>query len=202
MIRATPSDVSFPSNASLKRDRGDSGSLKAVFLVGFMGAGKTSVGQALAKALGWRFLDLDARIEARTGRCVADIFAQDGEGSFRKMEHNELRSLLGELDTANTVVSLGGGAWMQSANTALLRSASLPVLFLDAPVEELWQRCLPEQKARPLLQSEEAFHELYAARRKAYAEGTLLVETQGRSIDEVASQIQLLLGLAGTNATT
>jgi len=167
-----------------------------------MGAGKTSVGQALAKALGWRFLDLDARIEARTGRCVADIFAQDGEGSFRKMEHNELRSLLGELDTANTVVSLGGGAWMQSANTALLRSASLPVLFLDAPVEELWQRCLPEQKARPLLQGEEAFRELYAARRKAYAEGTLLVETQGRSIDEVASQIQLLLGLAGTNATT
>jgi len=65
-----------------------------------------------------------------------------------------------------------------------------------------WQRCLPEQKARPLLQSEEAFHELYAARRKAYAEGTLRVETQGRSIDEVASQIQLLLGLAGTNATT
>ena len=202
MIRATPSDVSFPSNASLKRDRGDSGSLKAVFLVGFMGAGKTSVGQALAKALGWRFLDLDARIEARTGRCVADIFAQDGEGSFRKMEHNELRSLLGELDTANTVASLGGGAWMQSANTALLRSASLPVLFLDAPVEELWQRCLPEQKARPLLQGEEAFRELYAARRKAYAEGTLRVETQGRSIDEVASQIQLLLGLAGTNATT
>ena len=118
------------------------------------------------------------------------------------MEHNELRSLLGELDTANTVVSLGGGAWMQSANTALLRSASLPVLFLDAPVEELWQRCLPEQKARPLLQGEEAFRELYAARRKAYAEGTLLVETQGRSVDEVASQIQLLLGLAGTNATT
>src|SRR5882672_10321096 len=152
-----------------------------------MGAGKTSVGQVLAKALGWRFLDLDARIEARTGRCVADIFAQDGEGSFRKMEHNELRSLLGELDTANT---------------ALLRSASLPVLFLDAPVEELWQRCLPEQKARPLLQGEEAFRELYAARRKAYAEGTLRVETQGRSIDEVASQIQLLLGLAGTNATT
>jgi shikimate kinase len=91
---------------------------------------------------------------------------------------------------------------MQSANTAALRQASLPVLFLDAPVEELWQRCLPEQKTRPLLQSEEGFRELYLARRKAYAENTLRVDTQGRSIEEVASQIRLLLGLAGTNATT
>jgi len=167
-----------------------------------MGAGKTSVGQALAKALGWRFLDLDSRIEAKTGRSVAEIFAKDGEASFRKIEHEELRGLLTELDTSNTVVSLGGGAWMQSANTALLRESSLPVLFLDAPVEELWQRCLPEQKTRPLLQSEDVFRELYAARRKAYAEGTLLVDTQGRSIEQVASQIRLLLGLAGTSATT
>jgi shikimate kinase len=198
----TPSDVSLPSDASLHRSMAGRRPVKAVFLVGFMGAGKTSVGQALAAALGWRFVDLDTRITAKTGRSVAEIFEQDGEPCFRKMEHDELRSLLAELDTANTVVSLGGGTWMQSPNTAVLRQASLPVLFLDAPVEELWQRCLPEQKTRPLLQSEEAFRELYAARRKAYAEHTLLVETQGRSIEEVASQIRLLLGLAGTNATT
>jgi shikimate kinase len=173
-----------------------------VFLVGFMGAGKTSVGQNLAAALGWRFVDLDTRIVAKTGRSVAEIFERDGEPAFRKMEHEELRALLGELDAAQTVVSLGGGAWMQSANTEVLRQALVPVLFLDAPVEELWQRCLPEQRTRPLLQSEEAFRELYAARRKAYAEGTLLVDTQGRPIEEVASQIRLLLGLAGTSATT
>jgi shikimate kinase len=198
----TPSDVSFPADASLRKIAALRTPTKAIFLVGFMGAGKTSVGQVLAATLGWRFVDLDTRIVARIGRSVGEIFTQDGEPAFRKMEHDELRTLLGELDTANTVVSLGGGAWMQSANTALLRESSLPVLFLDAPVGELWQRCLPEQKTRPLLQSEKTFRELYEARRKAYAEGTLLVETQGRSIEEVASQIRLLLGLAGTNATT
>ncbi len=198
----TPSDVSHPSDAPLHKSAASGGAVRAVFLVGFMGAGKTAAGQALAAALGWRFVDLDTRIAARTGRSVAEIFERDGEPAFRKMEHEELCSLLEELNSANTVVSLGGGAWMQSANTALLRSASLPVLFLDAPVEELWRRCLPEQKTRPLLQSEEAFRELYAARRKAYAEGTVLVDTQGRSIEEVASQIRLLLGLAGTSATT
>ena len=192
----TPSDVSSSQAAA------DRHPVKAVFLVGFMGAGKTSVGQALAATLGWRFVDLDARIVARTGRSVANIFAEDGEVSFRRMEHDELRCLLEELDTANTVVSLGGGAWMQAVNMALLRDASLPVLFLDARVEELWRRCLPERGTRPLLQHEDAFRELYAARRGAYAEGTVLVETEGRSVEDVASQIQLLLGLAGTNATT
>ena len=198
----TPSDVSFPSGTPLNSTRTGGETVKAVFLVGFMGAGKTSVGQALAEALGWEFVDLDNRIVAKNGRSVGEIFERDGEPAFRKMEHEELRGLLTELDRSNTVVSLGGGAWMQPANTALLREPSLPVLFLDAPVEELWQRCLPEQKTRPLLQSEEAFRELYAARRKAYAEGTVLVDTQGRSIEEVASQIRLLLGLAGTSDTT
>ena len=192
----TPSDVSFP------RHHAGRGPVKAVFLVGFMGAGKTSVGSALASSLGWRFVDLDARIVAKTGRTVAEIFQADGEASFRRLEHEELRLLLAELNTANTVASLGGGAWMQSANVAALQEASLPVLFLDAPVEELWQRCLPEQGMRPLLQSEADFRRLYEARRAAYEIGTLRVETQGRSVEEVASYIGLLLGLAGTNATT
>jgi shikimate kinase len=196
MSMTTPSDVSLPLPPAA------SGLIRGVFLVGFMGAGKTSVGQVLAKSLGWRFVDLDARIVTRTGRTVAEIFAQDGETSFRKMETDELRCLLAELDTNKTVVSLGGGAWTQAANVDLVRKASLPVLHLYAPVEELWQRCLPEQGTRPLLQNENAFRELYAARRKAYDAGTLTVETQGRSINEVAAQIQLLLGLAGTNATT
>ncbi len=196
MSMTTPSDVSFPRLPT------GSGPVRAVFLVGFMGAGKTSVGQALAAGLGWRFVDLDARIVARMGRSVAEIFETEGEANFRQLETYELARLLKELDAENTVVSLGGGAWTQDSNVALLREASLPVLHLDAGVEELWQRCLPERGSRPLLQSEEAFRELYAARRKAYTSGTLLVETQGRSIAEVARNIQLLLGLAGTNAST
>jgi shikimate kinase len=110
-----------------------------------MGAGKTSVGQALAATLGWRFVDLDARITAKTGRTVTQVFEQDGEAAFRRMEHDELRELLAELGAVSTVVSLGGGAWMQSANVTAVQRASLPVLFLDASADELWQRCLPER---------------------------------------------------------
>src|SRR5882672_9348120 len=91
----TPSEMSFP-RATAEHDPA-----RAVFLVGFMGAGKTSVGSALASALGWRFVDLDARIVAKTGRTVAEIFQADGEASFRRLEHDELPLLLAELNTAN-----------------------------------------------------------------------------------------------------
>ena len=174
----------------------------AVFLVGFMGAGKTSVGRALADSLGWRFVDLDERIVACTGRTVAEIFNQAGEAAFRQMEHDELRVLLGELQSEKIVVSLGGGAWTQPANVDLLRRSSLPVIFLDAPVEELWRRCAPEQDLRPLLQDESGFRKLYLTRRPSYMDGTLRVETHELSVEEVAQHITLLLGLAGNLRAT
>ena len=173
-----------------------------IFLVGFMGAGKTSVGHALAKTLGWRFVDLDERITVRAGRSVAEIFEQAGESEFRRMEHDELRRLRGEFDSENTVASLGGGAWTQAANVALLKRSSLPVFFLDAPVEELWRRCRPERGLRPLLQDEIGFRDLYDARRPAYLDGTLRVETHERSVEELARHIALLLGLAAPAART
>ncbi len=167
-----------------------------------MGAGKTSVGRALADCLEWHFVDLDERIVARSGRSVAEIFAQEGEAAFRQREHDELRTLVGELDSQKTVVSLGGGAWAQPSNVDLLKKSSLPVIFLDAPVEELWRRCAPEQGLRPLLQNENGFRDLYAARRPVYLDGTLRVETHERSVEEVAQHITLLLGLAGNLRTT
>ena len=176
--------------------------MKAVFLVGFMGAGKTSVGQALAAELGWRFLDLDDRVVAKSGRTVAEIFQQEGEAHFRQLEHEALRSLLRELDSARTVVSLGGGAWMQPANVALLQESSQPVIFLDAPVEELWRRCLPQTGLRPLLQNETDFRKLHAARRASYEAGTHRVETLNSTVEQIAQRIALLLGLANTNSTT
>ena len=167
-----------------------------------MGAGKTSVGRALADSLGWRFVDLDERIVACTGRTVAEIFTQAGEAAFRQMEHDELRVLLGELQSEKIVVSLGGGAWTQSANVDLLCRSSLPVIFLDAPVEELWRRCAPHQDLRPLLQDESGFRKLYLTRRPSYMDGTLRVETHELSVEEVAQHITLLLGLAGNLRAT
>jgi shikimate kinase len=167
-----------------------------------MGAGKTSVGRALAGDLGWDFVDLDERIVARTGRSVAAIFAEDGEPAFRSMEHGELRALIGELDLRNRIVSLGGGAWSQPANIALLKNASLSVIFLDAPVEELWRRCKAQPGLRPLLQNERGFRDLYMARRSAYLEGTFRVETHERPVEDIVRHIVLLLGLAGNPRTT
>jgi shikimate kinase len=168
----------------------------ACFLVGFMGAGKTSVGQRLAHDLGWRFVDLDDRIVAADGRSVAEIFRTEGETPFRAKETAALEMLIGELGLQPTVIALGGGAFAQAPNVALIRGTKLPVIFLDAPVEELMDRCRLQAGQRPLFQDENQFRQLYEQRRSAYMEAGLCVDTSGQSVSEVASEVASLLGLA------
>lgn len=168
---------------------------RAVFLVGFMGAGKTSVGRVLAARLGWRFIDLDDRIEAREGRTVRDIFEQSSEAVFRKAESAELRALIDDLDRTPTVAALGGGAFVQPENTALLHESAAPTVFLDASVEILTDRCEPAVSARPLFRDHESFRALHDARRPVYLGATCRVDTAGKSIDAVADEIITTLGL-------
>ena len=86
-----------------------------------MGAGKSSVGQAMGKLLGWAFEDLDERIESREGRAVAEIFRDSGESAFRRAEHAALKELLKELRSGTEkVVALGGGAFVPERNAALI----------------------------------------------------------------------------------
>ena len=101
-----------------------------------MGAGKSSVGLALSRKLGRPFEDLDDRIEAQEHRSIEEIFQQSGESLFRQMEHTALRSLIQDLGASSKVVAVGGGAFAQAHNAALLEKAGFPVIFLDAPVEE------------------------------------------------------------------
>jgi len=171
--------------------------VRAVFLVGFMGAGKSSVGRALARVLNWVFEDLDDRIERSEGRTVAEIFRDSGEREFRRAEYHALRQLLDELRGGSVkVVALGGGAFVQDDNAVLLHDSAVPSVFLDAPVEELWQRCRQQAGTeRPLLKSQEQFRRLYVARKKGYAKASVRIETGGRTIDEVASEIARKLGL-------
>ena len=174
--------------------------VNAVFLVGFMGAGKTSVGRLLGQQLNWAFEDLDDRIEQREQRTVRTIFRESGEPEFRRAEHDALRALLEELaGGSQKVVALGGGAFVQKRNAALLRNAGLPTVFLDAPVEELWQRCskqaLEAGSQRPLLQSREQFSQLYATRRRFYKTAFMNVQTGGRSVDVIAAEITRVLAL-------
>ena len=175
-------------------------SCQAVFLVGFMGAGKSSVGRALGQRLNWVFEDLDDRIEAREGRTVAQIFEDSGEPGFRRAEHTALQQVIKELQSGGAkIVALGGGAFVQKENAILLEAAGVPTVFLDAPVEELWQRCCKQASEagteRPLLRSMEQFRELYNARRKSYARASKKIQTGSRPVDVIAAEIAEALGL-------
>ena len=172
----------------------------AVFLVGFMGAGKSSVGRALGLRLNWIFEDLDDRIAARERRTVAEIFRDSGESEFRRAEHAALQHVLQELGGGGArIVALGGGAFVQEDNVALLKAAGVPTVFLDAPVDELWRRCCRQASEtgaeRPLLRSQEQFRELYETRRRGYAKASRRIPTDSRPVEEIASEIATKLGL-------
>ncbi len=121
--------------------------LKRIVLTGFMGAGKTSVGRLLASALGWDFLDLDAHLEARAGATIADLFSKHGEAHFRRLESSALANALAR---PHTVLALGGGTPEELTNRLLLeQTPGTAVIFLDAPFETLFDRCMLQSFASP-----------------------------------------------------
>jgi shikimate kinase len=162
----------------------DGGGPRRVVLVGFMGAGKTTVGRRLAARLGWRFVDLDRRVETRTGRRVAELFAERGEAGFRAEELDAARELA-QADAC--VVAAGGGAWVQDATRAALQQGALSV-WLDADFETLVAR-LPRDGSRPLVSSRERMRALLEARRPAYGLADLRVDA-GPTPDVVAGRIE------------
>lgn len=170
----------------------------SVFLVGFMGSGKSSVGQLLARELGWPFVDLDQVIQQREGRTVSQIFHESGEGEFRRLENEELRRLLSEPGHP-AVVALGGGAFVQPENFAILSEAGAISIFLDAPAEILWHRCDQDRAERPLRTSMEDFVAMHDRRRPAYLLATHRVDCRSRSALQIA--LDLAERLKGAQAT-
>jgi shikimate kinase len=172
-----------------------------------MGAGKSCVGRTLAQKLNWTFEDLDDRIEQREGRTVAEIFRASGEQEFRRAERDALRQALHEFrgKTAR-IVALGGGAFVQEENAKLLRAAAVPTVFLDAPVEELWRRCLKQRTEanteRPLMQTMEEFCWLYQQRQMGYSQALFRIETSNRSLQTVANEIAQVLDLKKTRRSS
>ena len=168
--------------------------MRRVVLIGFMGAGKTTVGRALAKRLRWSFYDLDDVIEQRERQSVAQIFASAGEAGFRRAESAALRALLQETaPVSDLILALGGGAFVQAHNRSLLGQAGAITVLLEAPLEELRRRCQREHKVRPLAQQEEKFDELFTARQADYERAQFRVQTQGKPVEQIAAEIEQLL---------
>jgi shikimate kinase len=162
-----------------------------------MGAGKTTVGRALGKRLGWKFLDLDDLIEQREQKTVAQIFASSGEAAFRGMESAALAAALQVCAGAgDLVLALGGGAFVQKVNRDALAKAGAITVLLEAPVEELRRRCTSERKVRPLAAEQARFSELFAARRADYALAQHRVQTLGKPVPQVTAEIEKLLKAA------
>jgi len=167
-------------------------------LIGFMGTGKSSVGRHISTHLHFRFIDTDELIETRAGRSIGEIFAQAGEEVFRGIERQVVVELA---KTRRTVISTGGGLAANAENLASLKTHSLVVCLWASP-EIIWER-VHNQTHRPLLQGPDPMariRELLAKRELSYKQADVLVNTEMRSIKEVAQQVLHQFNLARNNA--
>jgi shikimate kinase len=140
--------------------------LRRLVLTGFMGSGKSTVGRLLAEQLGWAFLDLDTLIEARAGLSVAEIFALHGELHFRRLESIALATALGR---SQIVLALGGGTPQDITNRLLLeQTPGTATIFLDAPFPTLFDRCVLQEIARPVLADPVAAQARFLERQPLY----------------------------------
>lgn len=158
-----------------------------IALIGFMGTGKTSVGRLVADMLRFDFIDTDELIQTGTGRSITDIFNKDGEATFRTLESQTVGELAGR---ANTVISTGGGLPVNPKNLASLKAHALVVCLWSSP-EKIWER-VRHQGHRPLLHDKDPqakIRELLAAREPFYKQADVLLNTELRSVREVAQQV-------------
>lgn len=162
---------------------------KPIALLGVRGAGKSTIGAALAKKLDYRFVELDQEIEGATGLPLGDVFTLHGEAYYRRVEREVLGRLLAE--PAPTVLATGGSIVNDPTTFALLRSRARTI-FLHAQPEDHWNRVVAQGDQRPMAENPHAFEELralLAARSKLYARADQTVETSGRTAKQVVAEI-------------
>ncbi len=161
-----------------------------IYLVGFMGSGKSTIGRLLADELGWNFADTDEDIEAGEQVTIFDIFEQRGEAEFRRIESEAIRKRVGMVERGRPhVVALGGGAFTIDANVRLLGENGVTV-WLDCPLD-LVKRRIEGQTHRPLARDPERFAALYRERRASYGKADFRVEAG----DDAAAVVTTILTL-------
>jgi shikimate kinase len=148
-------------NLKLKRTPG-------IYLVGFMGSGKTTIGRLLADRLGWHFSDIDEEIEAAENVAISEIFDTRGETEFRRIEQEAIAAHVRAIERGRpTVIALGGGAFAQETNRSLVSDNGITI-WLDCPFE-IVERRVAQAAHRPLARDPVKFAELYQARREPYS---------------------------------
>ena len=160
----------------------------AVFLVGFMGAGKSTVGKVLARLIGWDFVDLDELIVASERRGIPEIFAREGEAYFRRVERGILASLRGR---TRLIVACGGGTY-ENEESRLLIDRMGRAVWIQVPLRQALARCAGGEE-RPLLRDGAQAEALYRRRLPTYRAAGLHVDADGLSAAEVAERIAGLL---------
>jgi shikimate kinase len=159
-----------------------------IIIAGFMGSGKTTVAESLARKLHCSAVDLDQAITVSTGRTPKVIIEEDGEKSFREIETRSLQDTLQNRSTG--IIALGGGAWTLQRNRDLINEHGGITVWLDAPFELCWERILATGGGRPLATDLRQAQQLYAERRSNYALAQLHVAvTADKSTEEISAEI-------------
>jgi len=162
-----------------------------IYLVGFMGCGKSTVGRALADELGWSFFDLDDEIESCAGSTISEIFDRQGEEIFRALEASALAKRVRAVQSGHPqVIALGGGALMSDKNFELVSNHGI-LVWLDAPFELIEKRVAAESH-RPLARDPRKMRELFEIRSPRYALADYRVEVPD---EEAVATVQRILKL-------
>jgi shikimate kinase len=160
--------------------------MRSIFLIGFMGAGKTSVGEVLAERLGYRFIDLDQLLHERFGAPIREIFECHGEEVFRQAEREELARCAGE---TGVVVATGGGAFCSEANREMIHASGGRSVFLDLPWEVLDARLARDHTARPKYGDAGQARRLFESRLPDYRRATVILELTGSESADAAADL-------------
>jgi len=161
--------------------------IRRIVLTGFMGAGKTTVGNLLATRLAWSFVDADERIEAAAGTTIAQLFIDRGEPWFRQLEHETIRQLM---NAPSLVLALGGGAIEDERTLNLLLSSSgTQLIHLEASLETVLQRCCGTESLRPILQDKPNLEARYTRRLPLYRQAHLTLAVDALSPQAAADAI-------------